>query len=520
MTQKKAIFRRDSIRQARCVLFLFLFMLVVGGLSAATTQAPTPNEIDSYVLEAMKIWDVPGLSLALVKDGKVFLTRGYGVRELGKPELVDENTLFSLGSCSKAFGATAVALLVDDGKVSWNDRVVDHLPWFRLDDPWLTREMRIMDIMTHRSGTGQTNQLRPISKDRRDYLERLRFAEPLHAFRQYRYSNDMYILSGQLVEEVSGMTWDEFSRQRIWDLLAMNSTTSRIARVRASANRSTPHIFKEKFVGSNKTPGPPLKHIVWDYADDIAVPSGGIASSAKDMAEWLKFHLGLKESAQVLKPETLQLLHAPHTVIHNPAWWWMIGEEKTAYAMGWVTGDFLGKTVVSHGGEAGGYNASVCFLPEEGFGIYVASNRNSFLPYLLVRHFISTFFNAGTDRDWNAEYMKSVNRQNEAAAKYESARKAGRLAGIGPSLALEKYTGSYKNDFAGALTVEIRENRLIATIAGREPLVLELDHWHIDRFVDERGLFPTIYFNFDINELGKVVGVDVSYFGKFRKSEK
>ena len=499
-------------------LFPTLAALVVTS-SFGFSDEPSLDTLDSYVEESMKTWGVPGLSLAIVKDGEVVVATGYGLRELGKPGEVDGRTIFSIGSCSKAFGATAVALLVEDGRLSWDTRMVDHLPWFRLYDPWMTYELRVRDILTHRAGTGSMNQLRPIATNRKDFLERLQYGRPSHGFRdRFGYTNDMFILSGALVEEVSGTSWNEFARHRIWAPLGMSDTTTRMEQATVSENRSSPHEFDEHFTGSNKTPGPALKPITWEFPDNVAVPSGGVVSSARDMARWMNFYLSSDPggSEDLLSADTKRLLVAPHTVVPNPLWW-MIADRRPAYAMGWATGDFLGETVVFHGGEEPGYNASIALVPERKLGVYVATNRASLLPFLLNKHVVASFLDPGGGHDWQTEYMARIQQWNHDAREIENKHSAGRLKGVGPSLPLDAYVGRFENGFAGTLRIKNTEGGLLAELAAREePIVFELEHWHVDQFT-ATWWDVKFFFSFVIDELGEVTDLKLSHYGTFQK---
>jgi len=229
---------RLSVQQPRrrgvpaLVLLPAVFLLAAVAAQAQSPFPPPPSveEIDAWVEDAMARWEVPGLGLAIVHEGRSYLSTGYGVRELGRDTPVDGGTLFSIGSCSKAFGAATIASLVEEGKLRWDDRITDHIPWFRLHDPWTTREIRVRDIVTHRVGTGSNQPLRPLVTDRRDYLMRLPHTDPDHPFRdRYGYTNDMFVLTGHLVETVSGTDWDSYAREKLWNPLGMATTTARMA---------------------------------------------------------------------------------------------------------------------------------------------------------------------------------------------------------------------------------------------------------------------------------------------------
>ncbi|MDH3733359.1 MAG: serine hydrolase [Gemmatimonadota bacterium] len=548
-------------------LFVTLAILVVSASavtpipshaqSDAGDSAPTVTEIDEWVRGAMDAWDIPGLALAVIVDGEVLMAKGYGVRQLGEPDLVDENTLFSIGSCSKAFGAAAVAHLVEARALEWDDRVTDYLPWFRLWDPWTTQELRVRDIVTHRVGTPSTQWLRPISKNRRDYLSRLQYGGRQHRFRdRFGYTNDMFILSGQLVETVSGERWNEYATESLWGPLGMSSTTALIDEANARPNHAMPHAFRERrYVGSHQGPGPALEPVPWQYVDDLMVPSGGIISSANDMAKWLRFHVGATDGP--LSRTSIEWMHAPHTAIQQ-ALSWMTFEGGGAYAMGWATGHFAGVRTVGHAGAALGFNCSTVMVPDEDFAVWSNVNRNSDLPYVLSKWIVARFFGDSEDRamDWNAVQLERVAAQTDNARRVEAGRQAARLDQP-PSLPLAEYAGSYENEFAGPLTIRVVEGsldrrpspaegragrwdatpglnelpgtdvsassagstqpRLVAELDGRErPMQIELEHWHVDRFDGWWGDIK-IGFSFEIDAQAKVSGVTLDYYGDFAR---
>ena len=458
-----------------------------GQAPPANEQGPLPppsiEEIDEWIEAGMARWDVPGLGLAIVYDVESYLSTGYGVRETGKSEPVDGGTLFSIGSCSKAFGAATLAALAEDGRLSWDDRIIDHLPWFRLHDPWPTQEIRVRDIVTHRVGTGSNQPLRPLSRDRRDYLGRLPHTEPVHTFRdRYGYTNDMLILTGALAEAVSGMKWDALARQKLWNPLGMASTTSRMDIANASRNHAEPHAFVERrFAGNAATTGMPLEPVPWQYPDDLSVPSGGVISSADDMTEWMKFHLGSHPAAPLQK-SSVELMHVPHTVILRPSSW-MPFEGTGAYAMGWSTGRFGDVTTVGHGGNALGFNCSIALAPEHGFGVWANSNRNSELPWVVTKWAVARFL-GGEDmrsRDWHAEHESDIADANRRAFEAEAARQAARLD-QGPSLPLEAFAGRYRNGYAGELVIRVSD--------GAEPALMPAEgrvgRWDATPGVNER----------------------------------
>ena len=530
-------------------------------------EPPTVEAVDEWIEDAMARWEVPGMGVAIVHGGERFLSAGYGVRELGRPERVDGGTLFSIGSCSKAFGAATLAALVEDGGLSWDDRITDHVPWFRLHDPGTTREIRVRDIVTHRVGTGSNQPLRPLVVDRRDYLTRLPHTEPAHAFRdRYGYTNDMFVLTGHLVETVSGLDWDSYARERLWRPLGMVTTTARMAPANASPNHAEPHAFVERRVAVNAaTPGRPIEAVPWQYVEDVTVPSGGVISSADEMTEWIRFHVGAHPSPP-LSASTIALMHTPHTVIPAPSSW-MPFEGPGAYAMGWTTGQFGRVRGVGHGGNALGFNCAIALAPEHGFGVWATTNRNSELPWVLTKWALARFL--GTEelrnRDWDGERKQAMEAQNRRAVAAEEARQAARID-QGPSMPLERYVGTYRNGYAGEVRVRLTDEApatlmpaegrvgrwdatpgqherpamsadgartngpangangesdgaswLVLEFDARErPLRMPLEHWHVDRFDAWYGDIR-IGVSFLLDDLAEVTAIEMDYYGRLER---
>jgi hypothetical protein len=290
-----------------------------------------------------------------------------------------------------------------------------------------------------------------------------------------------------------------------------------MAKSLANPNHAAPHMIPRSHVTHQKSAGVPVVPVVWEFSDDVGVPAGGVNASAADMAEWIKFQVGAAGKG-LLSDSTRRQLHEPQTVIPDPIWW-MTAERNVAYAMGWATGDFLGERVVFHGGEEPGYNAQVVLLPDRGFGLFIAVNRNSLAPYELSKSIVAAYLGRSADRNWAREFDGWIERWNGEITRAEKARESGRLRGVGPSLPLARYAGRYQNQMTGTLTIKHAGDRLVAELTAREhPIVMNLEHWHIDQFV---GRIPPydypVRYVFDIGEAGDVTAVRVTAFGEFRR---
>jgi len=268
--------------------------LLASTLIAGAAWAAPPAELDARVAATMAAHGVPGMAIAIVEDGKVALAKGYGVRRLGSADKVDADTIFPTGSTGKAITSAALAVLVDDGKLAWDDKVIDHMPWFRMYDPWVTNEITVRDLLVHRSGlglgAGDLMFVPSSSRSRKDTVQALRYIKPATSFRSgYAYDNVLYSVAGQLIEEVSGKRWEDFVRERVFKPAGMTSSVTEQSARFANPNRAWPHarlggrvrgLGEQGVLDERKTLG------------DNGAPAGGISSSANDMAHWLQVQLG------------------------------------------------------------------------------------------------------------------------------------------------------------------------------------------------------------------------------------
>lgn len=462
-----------------CCFFLIAFVLsVFWGPASAHAQAGAAglDEFDAYIRTTMAQWKVPGLAIALVKDDKVVFIKGYGVRELGRNEPVDENTVFPIGSTSKAFTSTAVALMVQDKKVSWDDRVIDHLRWFQMYDPWVTREITLRDLLANRSGlSGVSEQLWYATDHSRDEIvRRLRYVQPESSFRsQYAYRNCMFLTAGQTIPAITGKTWDEFLKERIFRPLGMNRSFTSARDLYKLDNVARPHLEINGQIGPV-----PFRNI-----DNIG-PAGSMSSSARDLSNWLRFHIanGMLDGKRIADAAVIEETHKPHTVAFTSAdpkgtfpW-----GKRAYYCLSWVLVDTDSGPLVYHNGEIDGIYAAIGFNPEKKLGAVVLTNfeKHKLSDILLFRAI--DILQDKTPYEWNTVILENHRKQEADAANDQKKMESARVQNTKPSLAAESYAGDYESEIYGRVRV-YQDGKGIVLHMGSN-LIYDLSHWHYDTF--------------------------------------
>ncbi len=460
-------------------------------------------EFDAYTAKAAKDWGAVGLAVAVVKDGKSILAKGYGVREIGKPDPVDNNTLFSIGSTTKAMTAAAIGLLVDEGKVRWDDPVIKHLPGFALSDAYVTREVTVRDLLVHRAGLANGDVLwYRNDNSSAEVLRRARFIPMAYSTRSgFIYQNIMYAAAGAVVAAASGMPWERFIETRILAPLGMDRTVTTLAGTGGKPNVASPH---QKVGGEVR--------VISNAAVDPVAAAGSIWSSVSDMARWAAFVIdsGRVNGRPLLRPATWAELFKPQTIVPPSEFYptqqltkphWM------TYGLGWFQHDYQGRMLQFHTGSIDGMVAIIGVIPEERFGVYVLGN----LDHVEVRHALlyralDTWLGTGT-RDWSTELRTLY--EGIAAAQEGAAVRArqGRIKGTKPSLAMEEYEGTYADSLIGSIQIRIEEGRLGLQFGSQ--LHAPLDHWHFDTFEArwDNAWQGTDLVTFAMNAAGKIDGL-------------
>ena len=491
-------------------------------LSRASVPGQTPGPagplkaVDAYVEKGLGDWRIPGLAIAVVKDDKVILLSGYGVREAGRPEKVDGQTLFGIGSATKSFTAAAVGLLVDEKKMAWDDPVTKHLPEFQLYDAGLTQQVTLRDLLTHRTGLPRANGTLLSGYGRAETARRMRYLKPVAGLRsQFTYSNQMYLVAGLALEAASKTGWDAFVRQRLFAPLGMTASNTSVAALRGGPNVAQPHA---KIGGE-------VRRLPFNNNDSIA-PAGAISSNAGEMANWVRLFLnkGTFEGKQILSPQVVRALQSQQTVIPvGPLTERLFPSTHfQGYGMGWFVRDYRGRKVVEHGGNVDGMTAQVGMLPEENLGVVVLSNMNStpFPGALMYRVFDAFLGDADGQTDLSAEYLKLV-REGEAQAKAREQEPGEKRApDAKPTLPLEGYAGTYANELYGEASVTLEGGKLYLRF--NEAAQGALEHrekdtfritWSNPLFVEAVGKTPI---SFLING-GEVVGLKAQDLADYKR---
>jgi CubicO group peptidase (beta-lactamase class C family) len=432
--------------------------------------------LDAYVTQAMRDWEVPGLAIAVVKDDSVVYARGFGVRELGKDDPVDVNTVFIAASTTKAFTAALMAMLVDSGRVRWDAPVTTYLPGFQLFDPWVTRELTVRDLLSHRSGLGRADALwYGTAYSRDEILRRLRFERPSWSFRaRYGYNNNMFIAAGQVIAAVTGRPWDDVARERIFVPLGMTRTTTGAAPLRGMDDVATPHARYD----GRMTPIP------WrDFAN--VGSAGAINTTARDMAQWVRFQLarGTVGPRRLLSDSAFREIRQPNTPIRSDAATDSLYPEVhlRSYGLGWVLSDYRARLVVSHGGALDGMRAQVGLLPEERLGVVLLANSDQVGALLVgLQYRVFDAFTGGVRRDWSADLLAALRRDRAQEARDSVKQDSSRVRGTQPSHAPAQFAGRYVDSLYGEMTVAEEGGHLV--LRAGTWATADLEHWHYDTF--------------------------------------
>lgn len=480
---------------------LFLLQLSIA------TIAQDFQAIDTYFAKAQKDWGVPGMSIGIVKDGKLVFSKSYGTLSQGEDKKPNEESLYAIASNSKAFTSAILGMLVQEGKLSWDDKVRRYLPYFDLNDSYAGENATIRDILSHRVGLGTfSGDVMWYNSDfsSEEIIKRIKYIEPAYEFRAgYGYSNLMFITAGEIIKKVTGKTWYENVKERILNPLGMNRTYVNIEEVNNAGNAASPHRLE------NNEKNVPIPYTSWE---EIAA-TGGLISCVDDLSKWVIFNLnnGIVGTDTLLSPETRTDVWTVHNnfkvdrVNENP-----FGTNFSGYGLGWGIKDYFGNLRISHTGGYDGMITSINMLPKHKLGVIVLTNGLkapiNALPYYVFDQFLGRELTdwSTIDLERNEKYYKEDTRIADAQAK--------RVMGTKLSQKIENYTGTYHTPVYGDIMIKQVGDDLEINFERSAPLAAKLTHWHYDTFemhfykTHPWFTFGTVKFTTDNNQ--KVTGIE------------
>lgn len=492
--------------------FIIILLLLFISFGSSFAQDAPLQGFDDYVKKAMEDWKVAGLAIAVVKDDKIVFTKGYGVREMGKSDPVTPNTMFAIGSSSKAFTAASMAILVDEGKVKWSDPATKFLPGFQLYDPWVTRELSVTDLLSHRVGLERGDLMWYASSfDRNEILRRIRFLKPSSSMRsRFGYQNIMYLAAGQIVPSVTGKSWDDFVTERIFTPLGMKSSNTSVTKLSQMQDVATPHLVVDG----------KIKPISWRNIDNIA-PAGSINSNVTDMAQWVRMQLnsGKYEGKQIISEAGVKMMQSSHSIIPLDGQFGIFYPDAhfLNYGLGWFLSDFHGRKLIEHGGAIDGMRSAVNLIPEEKLGVVVLTNMNDTGFNLAIANRVLESYLGATPQDRAGEMLKKFKVFETQAKAAQDKRIAERVKDTKPSLDLATYAGDYQDEMYGDVKIWLENGKLkISYGAGFKGT---LEHWHYDTFqvtwsedVQGKG-----FVQFKLNSSGKIDSVGIEGISEFKR---
>lgn len=470
--------RGCKVKTAVSTRWLAIVLAATLGAADLVAQPAAVAKFDADVAKAVAAWKAPGLAIAIVRNDSVIFAKGYGLREMGKPDPVDADTRFAIGSTTKAMTVLALGMLVDEGKVRWDAPVIEYLPGFRLSDPYVTRELTVRDILTHRTGLGGADLLwAGADYNVQEILQRTSTIPLAYPFRSgFVYQNIMYALAGDIVRAVSGMSWDAFLESRIFRPLGMNNTVTQLSAITGKPNVASPHGDVDDTV-----------RVIRNRTVDPVAPAGSVWSSVNDMSKWMRFVLdsGRMNGKRLITEQTFRQWLSPQNVA-DPNTYPALRLSRPhffVYGLGWFLQDYNGQAVAMHTGSIDGMSALIGLIPDKKLGVYVLANGDHVeLRHALMYEVFDRFGGAAGNpkRDWSAELLSMFNTQAAQAAEAQKQALARRVMGTKPSLALAEYVGTYRNATYGDAVITLNGDALQARFGSAYQGALT--HWQYETF--------------------------------------
>ncbi|MEH6535912.1 MAG: serine hydrolase [Psychroserpens sp.] len=495
-------------------ILLIIVVTILLGQSGFSQDMSKSNKLNALIEEGMKEWQIPGLSAIVVKNGKVVFKKSYGIKDIETKEPVDDNTLFSMASTTKALIAISLGILVDQNKISWEDKVIKHLPSFKLSDPYITANARVIDLLTHNLGIGNADLLWVINNlSTTETIDKFKYAKKTYPLRGgFTYQNIMYAVAGELIEAVSGQHWTVFVDNEILKPLEMTRTQTKSIDIMKAGNYTTPHL-------NDLDDG--IVKVDYTFSDQIGA-AGMVWSSANDVSNYLTFLVndGIFKRDTIIQPATFQYLFKPHSILTEnqvyptnkltkPKW--------NTYGLGWFQQDYRGNKLDFHTGSLPGLVAIAGIIHDKDIAVYVFANLDhAELRHAIMYKAMDLYAFNDDNRDWHKEIFKLYSGFRKNAKEAKKKRNEERLMETRPSLALDQYSGTYQNEMLGIVNISLVSDQL--QIDFNNYLNYKMEHWHYDTFITNKDpkWRGEILINFNLNTSGKIE--DLEAFGeKFTK---
>jgi CubicO group peptidase (beta-lactamase class C family) len=450
----------------------FILLLLFHFFSAS--QAQNIEEIDTYLEKSIKDWEVPGISVGIVKDGKVILAKGYGLKDVNGSAKVDENTLFAIASNTKAFISSSLAILVAEGKVTWDDPVRKYIPEFEMYNNYVSNNTTIADLLSHRAGLGTFSGDMMWYKSNlevNDLIGKIKYLEPAYPFRAgYGYSNLMFITAGEVIKRITGQEWNEYAKAQFFDPLQMDRTITSTNDLKTLGNYAMPH---KPFEGETKS-------IPWVNWDNMGA-AGGIISSATDMSQWMMMQLnnGVNQNDTIIDSKQQNIAWTLHNsrVLSQKSKDRVPGRHFNGYGLGWVLGDYYGRQMVSHSGGYDGMYSRVMMLPDEKLGVVILTNSMKGNTYPLCMYIMNQFIKEDL-RDWSDDFLNQKSSGTNSVQSRIDELKSARIKKSKPSVKLTAYAGKYYSGVHGNVMITQEGDNLKLTFEDAPNLGATLTHWH------------------------------------------
>ncbi|MCX6163261.1 MAG: serine hydrolase [Ignavibacteriae bacterium] len=477
---------------------LILIAVFVFSINVFAQDNLNLNGYEQYVENAMKDWKVQGCAVAIVKNGKIVYTKGFGFRDVKNNLPVTPSTLFAIGSCSKAFTSASVCLMVDEGKIDFDKPVITYYPNFKLQDDYITTHITIRDLLCHRSGLPRHDfaWYGADNLTRKDIVEALRYLEPSKGFREvWQYQNGMFTTAGYLVEVVSGEKWENIVAKQIFEQLGMKSSNFSVNESQKSTDFAKPYTERKDVV----------KEIPFRSLDAMG-PAGSINSNVTDMANWIIMQIngGKFNDKQIISDASLRQTQTPQMIVPS-----LINDEVfyNMYGMGWMITSYRGHLRLEHGGNIDGFSASVCFLPRDSIGIVVLTNMDGTMLTSVARNYAIDKLLGLSEIDWSNRLIGDIKKAKETMKEQEGKKDPNRVEGTEPSHPLKAYTGKYEHPAYGYIEIILNDGKLITDF---HSMKADLSHYHYDIFETiDNDVIPKIKISFYTNLKGDIDKISI-----------